>query len=262
MGLPRGRVSGDVASDPADRSFTMSPPSLVGRLSSGTKMLFIMTLALMPLGLIALFASIQSAAAKRYQHVADAHVIAAAEARQIDLTVLRAANILRLAAAAAANQPGRCAAIVAEAGRAIGTITTLALFDARGRRLCASSDAALAAARPPRGAIGAELRLVDAGIGFSVRSPEGAFGIGTLPSDRLVAVLGVNDRSYGIDLVQGRLPAVAGVAPPKRRLSARAAHLTVTAPVSGGQRSISAWSPRDQPGRSARSRYCWYCCRS
>ena len=65
---------------------------LINRLSSGTKMLFIMTVALMPLGLIALFASVQSAKTKQSQHVVEARIVAAAEARQIDLTILRASQ--------------------------------------------------------------------------------------------------------------------------------------------------------------------------
>ena len=201
-------------------------------------MLFVMTVALMPLGLIALFASVQSAAAKRLQHVADARIVAAAEARQIDLTVLRSANILRLAAASAAAQPARCHALVAAAQRAIGLEATAALFDARGRRLCASSDAALAGTASARGAIGAELQIVAGGLAVNVRAPDGAFAVGTLSRGGLAGTLGLDQRQ-GVTLEQGKARLDLGVPKQERALDRR---IVVAAPVGGGQLRLIATS--------------------
>jgi hypothetical protein len=109
---------------------------VIARLSSGTKMLIIMTVALLPLGIIALFASIQSAHDKRLQHEADARLIATAEARQIDLAVIRSANVVRAAAFAAGTEPARCRQVLAQASKGFPSDARLAFFgpDERLRR--------------------------------------------------------------------------------------------------------------------------------
>ena len=58
------------------------------RFSTGAKMLMMITVALLPLGLIALFASIQSGMHKQAQREADARRVAIAEARLIDNLLL------------------------------------------------------------------------------------------------------------------------------------------------------------------------------
>src|SRR3954463_3053320 len=82
------------------------------RFSTGTKMLFILTAALLPLGLIALFASIQSAHSKQAQREADARVIAPAEARQIDSPLLRAPGLLRATLPGLDPDDGACHALL------------------------------------------------------------------------------------------------------------------------------------------------------
>lgn len=54
----------------SDRIVHRARLSLTRRLSTGTKMFLVLTAALLPLGLIALFASLQSANAKRLQREA------------------------------------------------------------------------------------------------------------------------------------------------------------------------------------------------
>ena len=212
---------------------------LVNRLSSGTKMLFIMTVALMPLGLIALFASVQSARVKQAQHVAEARIVAAAEARQIDLTVLRAANILRLAAANANLQPSRCLAFLNGSRDAVGANFHAGLFDPAGHPLCSTDPAIAEVGSVPRGSIGANFDLRPSGLRFTVRASGGAIAVGDLPQALMAAAIGVDDRRQGVSLVRDhvRLPLVV---PARSRAFDR--RITVSVALGGNQVALLATS--------------------
>src|SRR4051812_37201582 len=118
------------------------------RFSTGTKMLFILTAALLPLGLIALFASIQSAHSKQAQREADARVIATAEARQIDILLLRAAGLLRANLSGPEPDGAACRSLLRRDQDSFGAPVNLALFHADGRLACATPG--FDAARLPR----------------------------------------------------------------------------------------------------------------
>ena len=216
-------------------------PALAARLSSGTKMLFIMTAALMPLGLIALFASIQSAQGKRLQHEADARLIATAEARQIDLLVYKSANVLRFAAGALGNDPQQCPLLLDEAARVLRYRANIALFSATGRLRCATPGFAARRLPPSRGNIGIELLLLEppGGLRYTVVSPGGTYAVGEIPLAVLRDALGAAAEGQAVMLRQGsaKLDLAQGLAP--RTLGKQ---ITVSAPIGGGQVTLSAVS--------------------
>ena len=83
------------AATPFARSF--------GRLSTGLKMLIILSMALLPLGIIALLASIQSAQVNRQRRVATIRVIAIDSADRLDLSLTRTVLAMRAAGTALAE---------------------------------------------------------------------------------------------------------------------------------------------------------------
>ena len=110
------------------------------RFSTGTKMLFILTVALLPLGLIALFASIQSAHSNQARREGEARQIATAEARQIDILLLRGAGILRANLTGPEPDDRTCRTLVERDQAAFGAPINLALFHADGTLACATRD--------------------------------------------------------------------------------------------------------------------------
>lgn len=208
------------------------------RLSSGMKMLIIMTVALLPLGVVAVFASLQSAHDKRLQHEADARLIAASEARQIDLAVVRSANILR-GAAGSTSGSDPCRPILAEAERMVGPDVRLALFGPRGNLRCATEG--FSARRLPgvRGQIGIDLLLLSepGGLRFTVAASDGSYGVGELPKEMLARPIRNGEPDQSVTLRQGsaRLPLTTG-----KRPGALERNITVEAPIAGGQVTLTA----------------------
>ena len=208
------------------------------RLSSGMKMLIIMTASLLPLGIVAIFASLQSAHDKRLQHESDARLIAAAEARQIDLAVVRSANILR-SAAGSAGGVDPCRPILAEAERTIGPDVRLALFGPRGDLRCATRGFRARRLPSVRGEIGIELLLLSSpgGLRFTVAAADGSYGVGELPQSMLVRLVRGSDADQSVTLSQGaaRLPLTVG-----DEAGALQHTITVSAPIAGGQ--VNLWA--------------------
>jgi two-component sensor histidine kinase len=212
---------------------------VIARFSSGAKMLIIMTVALLPLGIIALFASIQSAHDKRLQHEADARLIATAEARQIDLAVIRSANVVRAATFASAGGDAECRSALKQATALLPQGTRIAFFAVDGRLRCASTDFGAADLPAARGNIGIELLLLDppGGIRFTVGASDGSYGVGELSQDQLTRSLGIASGNQGVMLRQGaaHLPLVnAHQAGPLDQ------RITVSAPIAGGQINLVA----------------------
>ena len=213
------------------------PFSLAG-LSTGLKMLLILTVALLPLGLIALLASIQSAHTKRIQREGDARIVASAEARQVDILVLRGANVLRAALAIKPFNAADCVARFNAEQRAFGANVQFALLDLRGRVKCASRGFVPNRHFPvPRYRIGADVQLLaePPGIRFTLAGPNGGYGVGVLPISLVSRMLPTHD-GQGIVLTQGdtsiRLSTPARAQPLGQ-------HLTVTAPIGGGQANLA-----------------------
>jgi two-component system, sensor histidine kinase PdtaS len=202
------------------------------RFSTGTKMLLILTVALLPLGLIALFASIQSAQAKRAQREADARVIATAEARQVDILMLRGVGLIRGNLSAATPSSAACNRLLERDRSALGYSTRIALVGADHHLLCATVGFA-----PPLGAtisadgVVASLLPENAGLRFVVPTVSGAYGIIEVPLVLLQQVL-ATDSSQGIVLTDVRrhmtVSSIGRTSPLMRRVH-------VSAPVAGGQ---------------------------
>jgi len=211
--------------------------SLAG-LSTGLKMLLILTVALLPLGLIALFASIQSAHTKRLQREADARVVATAEARQIDILLLRGSNILRAALASEPFDAESCAVRLDAGRQEFHADVSLALLDANGRIKCASSGFALHRIPAPRYGIGTDVLLLaePAGIRFTLAGATGGYGVGLLPMDLVARALPTQDAGQGIVIVQGNSRVQLSTPARKDPLGQR---LTVTAPIAGGQATLA-----------------------
>lgn len=212
---------------------------MIARLSSGAKMLIIMTAALLPLGIIALFASIQSAHDKRLQHEADARLIATAEARQIDLAVIRSANVVRASAAAAAGGDAQCKAALAQASAIIGDRPRIAFFAPDGALRCATPGFRARNIPSVRGNIGIELLLLDppGGIRFTVSTNDGSYGVGELAQARLARSLGTSGGNQGAVLRQGAARLTLFNARPAGPLDQR---IVVSAPIAGGQINLVA----------------------
>lgn len=212
---------------------------MIARLSSGAKMLIIMTVALLPLGVIALFASIQSAHDKRLQHEADARLIATAEARQIDLAVIRSANVVRAATFASAGGEQECRSALRQAQTMLPKGTRIAFFAVDGHLRCASNGFDAIDLPPARGNIGIELLLLDppGGIRFTVGGSDGSYGVGEIPQERLSYSLGTPGGNQGVLLRQGaaRLPLLSAhqAGPLDQRI-------IVSAPIAGGQINLVA----------------------
>lgn len=195
-------------------------------------MLIILTVALLPLGLIALFASVQSARAKQTQREADARVVATAEARQIDILLLRGAGMIRANLAGPEPDSITCRTLLQRDQAALDAPIRLALFHADGRLACATRG--FAADRLPRPRMpGVEVTLLpgEAGLRFVVPAQNGAYGVGELPAVLLRRVL-VTEGNQGIVLSQGDgqlIISSIGNSPPLVR------HVRVNAPAASGQ---------------------------
>ncbi|MDO6413842.1 sensor histidine kinase [Sphingomonas sp. BIUV-7] len=212
---------------------------MIARFSSGTKMLVIMTVALLPLGIVALFASIQSAHDKRLQHEGDARLIATAEARQLDLVIIRSANVVRAAAFASGGDGTQCSRIVARVAHALPNDARFAFFGPDGQLRCASTGFGSGDLPPVRGNIGIELLLLDkpGGIRFTVGASDGSYGVGELPQAQLAGSISGSGGNQSVLLRQGaaRLPLVG--AHPAGPLDQP---ITVSAPIAGGQINLVA----------------------
>jgi len=224
----------------------MATPSVRGRwpfqlsltrLSTGTKMLLILTAALLPLGLIALFASIQSSHAKRLQLDADARMIATSEARQIDLLLLRGANALRTSLALNPASPDRCDELLSQNIRNFRGGVRLALFAADGRLLCATPGFDARRLPRPRGQIGLDVLLLDnpAVLRFATDGANGGYGVGELPIELIRQGVQRGSDKDGVILGQGSTRLALFV---PERAYPLGHHLSVNTPVAGGQVSL------------------------
>ena len=151
---------------PVTASEPWPEPSFYSKLSTGLKMLLILSLALLPLGLIAVFASRESAHANRLRHEAEARAAATATAASILETIGPATAALRQAvsdvAVGARDHPidrQQCNSRLDAAAARFPAVTGVAIFDSRGRLVCKTSRYVSVAAYLPSTDIGYEVRL-------------------------------------------------------------------------------------------------------
>ncbi len=112
-----------------------------GRLSTGIKMLIILTTALLPLGLIALFASIESAHVNRLNREAATRFLAIDSGRRLDGVISRTAITLRAAATALSGNPDdprNCQRTLESLAASHRFPVDFAIFAANGELLCAT----------------------------------------------------------------------------------------------------------------------------
>lgn len=112
------------------------------RLPSGTKMLIIMSAAMLPLGLIALLTSLDMARSASAERRAAAQTAAALYVSQIEARINRGLDAVRLPAASIQDVPYLCSALARQAVAAPSR-PPIALFDESGRKLCQSHGAAI-----------------------------------------------------------------------------------------------------------------------
>ena len=207
-------------------------------LSTGFKMLLALTAALLPLGLIALAASIQADHARRVQRASGAQVAATSEARQVDVLLLRGAGILRGMLAMQSLDARRCQRMLRRNASDFPRPIALALIGPDGMVRCATPEFDAAGGPAPRPHLGIDLALLDkrdAALRFTVAGPDGAYGVGLLPAALLHDVLPPDNGGQGIVIAQHnrRLPLAT-----LRRESLLSRPLTLTAPVAGGQAAL------------------------
>ena len=116
----------------------VSPSGVVrafARLSTSMKMLIIQSLALLPLGLIASLASLETAQSNRANRELSAHLLAGNSADRLSLFVERSATTLRAAGRLGAQGCRRTSDALGGSG---DNSARVALFDADGTLICAS----------------------------------------------------------------------------------------------------------------------------
>lgn len=121
-----------------------APPgeSAFARLSTGIKMLLIIVAALLPLGLIALFASLESAHSNRIARETAATALATNKARALDAAIARTALTLRAATTALAGNPDseNCLRTLQSLAASHSISVNFAIFDSNGKLLCATDS--------------------------------------------------------------------------------------------------------------------------
>lgn len=174
-------------------------------LSTGQKMLLALTAALLPLGLIALFASIQSDNVRHDQRNMGARIIAVAEGRKIDLLLLRGSSMIRGMLAPGPLDPVRCEGLLERNAGLFPVPVALALFDAGGRVRCATRGFAARRLPPPRANLPAETLLLGEpdGLRLTVAAQDGSYGVVMFPADLLRREVPADVGASGIAITQG-----------------------------------------------------------
>src|SRR5690606_27081216 len=119
--------------------------------STGIKMLLILSAALLPLGLIALFASMESAQTNRLYHESEARMMASNGARKLDAEIDGAAMRLRSLLARQPRSPEACRAAMQGLPGPQRHLIRLAFHAPDGARLCGDPGLSPWPAQPTRG---------------------------------------------------------------------------------------------------------------
>lgn len=132
----------------------------------------------------------------------------------------------------------RCRDLITDNVRLVHPDARFALYDPHGALLCATPGFAARGLPPPRARIGIDVLLLDAtaGLRFTAANADGSYGVAELPGDLLRKVMPEGRGSHGIVLTQGATRVALFV--PKRAYPL-GEHLTVSAPVSGGQVNLA-----------------------
>jgi len=216
------------------------------RLSTGIKMFLILTLGLVPLGIIAIAASLENAQDARQQSETEAHALLAIYVQRVALPLARHAMTIRAARDAVVDaqySSENCQRTLARLARLPIANGRFALFGSEGMPRCVSAGYAIPAVpRSGREAARVEIAPDGAWIRFALYDPGGAIeGIAEFDRDALAAVVNSPplEGAFGVDLIQ-----------PGRELRLRAGRdggvldeeITVSQPLANGQYAVRVHS--------------------
>ena len=197
-----------MASVATERAVTASVVDRFARLSAGYRLIILLSVALLPLGLLAIIASLQISRSADLERRATLRVASAESARRlgsqlaIDSTALRSAvNLLERGS----DESTICARTISVLGTALDQPTDFAIVSRTGRFVCGSQRIAAANADPDlRGDMGAALSAQ--GMTITLPSDTRAFaGIAFYPSATLVTTLRPSNFTapYSLTLSEG-----------------------------------------------------------
>ena len=194
------------SASPAPNSSAPTLPAIVrgfAQLSTAMKMLIILGLALFPLGLVAVLASIDAARDGRAERTALSRGNAVQSASALGMLVGRDALALRIVTASMAGPNGSAGACPLLRRTLVGTPDLLfsryALFDRAGRRLCGSGELRADAAERPITANETSIGLDADGVRFEVAG-EGGRAIGVIDRAALSAIASATSRGRNVDV--------------------------------------------------------------
>ena len=226
-------------------------PSQRKPLSTGMKMLLILALALLPLGLIAVFASIESAHVNRLRHEAEATSSASASAlalttalRQGPLQIRTAINDLILSSPNGSVAPRLCRERLQQILNEEPYATGAAIMIRNGKTLCATPGYSGLTAYGPAERGDVEVRL--AGQARLLRAIVGSdsgsyFGVIEYGADKLAPFIArTHDHHSGVTLFQGSQRIELSTAQPTNPLERI---VRVATPVANGQMSLELKRP-------------------
>ena len=216
---------------------------MIGRLSTGVKMLLILTAALLPLGLIALLASLQSADQNRASRNAASRLVASDAAERLNLFIGRSAVMLRAASTALGEQPPgspACQRTIDALAASYRSPVRLAVFNAQGRLVCAVRGFRPSPPPPIPLAEASQVEIADSEsvLQLTARAAmNGAIGIAEIPRETVERIARPNAApgSFALQIARGertlKLAAMAAtpLTPP----------ITVTAPLSRQRLTLS-----------------------
>lgn len=211
------------------------------RLSTGFKMLLILSMALLPLGLIALLASLESANSNRFAREAAIRVMAADSTRRLDSATAAIARDM----SAMAVQIGDAAPPPAACRRSLDTLAAsqpagvrFGLFDLAGRRICATTGFASASITPPAPGIGAEALLAQGINAMRITIAQNHWLMAAeVPRETLARIAAPAASANAITLLLWQGDASLNLAS-QGNLGALDQTLKVASPVAGGQLAL------------------------
>ncbi len=221
----------------------MLHPFHLARLSTGMRMLLILSVALLPLGLIALSASLQSARTNRADRESDARLIATESSRALSAAISRGTGALRGALetlTAAPFDAATCRRTFGVAAHAQRWETHFALFDLAGRQICATPGFTRLPATPPAAESGVDARVIESTrtLRFDIVDRQaGLVAAGELPDSSVAQIVrpSVVAGNYGVVIRQGDADIAIAAA---RRISPLSQLVTASAPVANGQLAL------------------------
>lgn len=221
------------------------PRAFFARLSTGVKMFVVLSLALMPLGLIAVFSSFDTANQARETRTNEARLIAQASARRLSSAIARTAISLRAATTALAFDQANaesCASTLRSLAGLERYAVRFAIFDSTGTISCATNDFAPAYMMPAevgRGIL-TDLDSERGAVRFVIAGANRrAIGIAELPAGTIAALTNPLERlkNFQMELNQeGRAYIIHPWANPRLANHAQ----QVVQPVANGQIMFSA----------------------